>query len=159
MFKSASKIESIITKMQGVDEVAATVVPIHGKKKKHKIFWSEYNKLIEAVVEHFKFLETYSGPDYKLPFNSDSFAEAWKEWQIFFLEEKGRHLGKIRGKKQVMELATYYDNEDDAKKALNFFINRGYTFVFKINKDTKNGTKTENKQGGADETDWDNYKE
>ena len=156
MFTTASKIEEILVGMQEHDEVAATVIPPHGKKKKHKLFWNLYNQLQEAVVDHFRFLETYSEPDYKLPFNSEGFDRAWIDWQIYFLEETGKHLGKIRGKKQVTRLAQLYEAEEDAKKALDYFINKGYTFIFKINKE--NGKQSEDNTG-THETDWDNIKD
>ena len=146
MQKEAEKLEIVILKMQKVSDKLAAMPVSHGLKTKHKQFWEEYFvQLQEAAINMIAAVEVHSGKEFKMPFSSDEFKKAWQDWQFYNYHEAGKFLSEIRSEKQLESLAHFCEDDKEAIKTLNYLINRGYSYIFKVNFETEK-TKTNNSQ-------------
>jgi len=139
MENEVEKLEIVVDKMQKLAPKLASSPAPFGLKTKHKVFWEElFVQLQECTINIIEAVENQSGTNIEFAFDSESFKKAWSDWQFYNYEETGKFISEIKASKQMALLKKNCKNEQEAIDTLNYLINRGYKYIFKVNFDTEN---------------------
>jgi hypothetical protein len=134
MQKEAEKLEQIIEKMQKIAPELAAIPAPFGLKTKHKFFWEElFIQLQQSTINIIGAIENQSGKDIEFAFDTQEFKNAWSDWQFYNYDETGKFISEIKARKQMDFLKKSCKDAFDAINTLNYLINRGYTYIFKVN--------------------------
>ena len=141
MKEQAEKLEKAIIASQELARKLAEVPPLHGLKKVHKEFWTEiYPQIQQASIDLIKTAELYYQQRnlIDLPFTDEKFRIAWSDYVLYYLQETGYFLGEVRERIQLKTLAAIAKDSDEAVRMLEYFMNKGNTFIYKVNFEQKN---------------------
>lgn len=100
-------------------------------KKAVKIIIAEYNKLINQCNELDKLIEPIQPVSIRMPFESAEFAEMWKTYKEYLIEDFAIQIGSRREQillNKIKKLSN--NNERKSIDMIELFIANGYKSVF-----------------------------
>ena len=134
--------QAIVESRVQAKKLAAAGAP-HGLKTQHKVFWEHnYFEIQVAAEKLMQAAKVYDTQSYvpNLPWQSEEFTKYWNRYLQAFYEANGYPMPQARAETQLDLLPKYYTKAEEAVEALQYFLNKGYFSVFKINKQQQNGT-------------------
>lgn len=141
----SDKIIDTLDKMRSIAEVVANIPVPRGLKKRHKQFWIDFyqNELHLHFDNLFEEIGNWELGAVGLPFNEKEFETLWLKYKRHFQHQEGKSLSAEREEIQLDTIQEYYEDADAAIKGLKYIINKGHTFIYKVNF-AKPNEKTEN---------------
>ena len=114
-----------------VEEFAEGVSDVRTKKAFKKLC-EQWVKIINQQNEFDKLVEPIAAIDIKLPFEGNDFAEMWKTYKEYLLEDYNIQIGSRRQNIILSRLRKYSgNNQQRAIEMLELFIANGYKSMFK----------------------------
>lgn len=119
----------------GLCDILYDLLPILIEKKMSKASKTVEDQLKKAILLHNDFdklVEPIAPIEVKLPFPSSEFAEAWKLYKEYLLEDHQNYMRSRRESMMLKRLKSMSDkNEKRAIEMLEFFMANGYKNIFK----------------------------
>lgn len=142
LLDASDKVIATLTKMNSIVQEVANIPAQRGVKTKQKKFFEEYYSELHMNLDTlFETIKNYEIPENKSPYLGKNFIEMWAKYKRFIFSESGKFLNDEREEVQLEYLKRFYPSEEDAIEALKYFMNKGHTFIYKI--DYKKQTPTE----------------
>lgn len=136
---------------------ADTILLVHQKIKMEPLIKSfeslkiNSQKFYDQLDDSIKDANTVVPMEIKLPWESEKFSKAWKDWKDYLLEQ---HQIKLYSRAELKQLSMLSEiaerKEDNAYPVLDYAMANLYKMFFKLD-DTKNKTKKNSKHVRKDE--------
>ena len=159
LHEQADKVIDTLDKMRSIADVVANIPVPRGLKKRHKQFWIDFyqNELHLRFDNLLEEIGNWELDEIGLPFSEKEFEILWLKYKRHFHHQEGKSLSAEREEIQLDTLQEHYNNAHEAIKALKYIINKGHTFIYKVNFDSKNKQKNKKNDSESDNIDYDEF--